>query len=111
MENERIREEIRKKMAEGRQHLVNEGSEPRRNMKKVMKLAQRRVKLTQKLNIRILFVGEMINLCQLAVEAKKMNISCENDPDIFKQEALKYAKMFGDMYIHLYNSIPKHSIA
>ena len=103
MENERIREEIREKMAEGRQHLVNEGSEPRRNMKKVMKLNQKIVKLIQKLNIPTMFFSAMINFHDLAVMARRMNISCENEPGTFKLEALKYARMFGDNYIHYYN--------
>ena len=68
-----------------------------------MKLAQRRVKLIKKLNIRAEIITEMIDFYRLAVMARRMNISCENDPDIFKQEALKYAKMFGDNYIHFYN--------
>lgn len=31
-------------------------------------------------------------------------VSCENDPEAFKQEALKYAKMCGDSYLHFYNT-------
>ena len=47
----------------------------------------------------------MINFYALAVMARRMNISCENEPEIYKQEAFKYAKMFGDNYIHSYNKL------
>ncbi len=33
-----------------------------------------------------------------------MDVNCENDQDVYKQEGLKYSKMFGDNYIYLYNS-------
>ena len=104
-ENERMREEIREKGEEIEQLMRREGSEPvpRRNMKKVMKLAQRRVKLIQKLNIRAGIAAEMINFYALAVLARMMDISCENEPEIYKQEAFKYAEMFGDCGIHFYN--------
>ena len=104
-ENERMREEIREKGEEIEQLMRREGSEPvpRRNMKKVMKLAQRRVKLIEKLNIRAGIAAEMINFYALAVLARRMNISCENEPEIYKQEAFKYAEMFGDCGIHFYN--------
>ena len=59
--------------------------------------------LTQKLNVRSAVVAGMICYYHLAVKARRMGISCENDPETFKQEALNYAKMFGDCYIHLYN--------
>ena len=39
-----------------------------------------------------------------AVKAQREGISCENDPEVFKQEALKYAKMLGDDYLHFYNT-------
>ena len=103
-----MREEIRQKRAEARQLqlMICEGSDPvpRRNVKKVMKLTQRRVKLLQTLNIREAFVSGMIDFYRLAVMARRMGISLlREEPDIYKQEALKYAKMFGDNYIHLYN--------
>ena len=68
-----------------------------------MKMAQRRAKLMQSLNIRASFVSAMIEFSLIATEARRMNISCENDPEVFKREALKYAKMFGDKYLHYYN--------
>ena len=58
----------------------------------------------QKLNLRAEFVSEMIGFYEAATLAKMMNISfVEKNPDIFKQEAWKYAKMFGDGYIYFYN--------
>ena len=104
-ENEGMRVEIREKEDETEQLLRRERSDPvpRKSVKKAMKLAQRRVKLIKKLNLRTDFVAEMLNFYRAAIIARKMDIRCENDPDIFKQEALKYAKMFGDNYIHHYN--------
>ena len=104
-ENERIRAEIRETAGEMKQLMRCEGSAsvPRRDVKKAMKLAQKKTKLVQKLNMRAMFVDEMIGFYHFAVNAKSMGISCPNDPDIFKQEALKYAKMFGDAYIYTCN--------
>ena len=104
-ENERMREEIREKGDEIGQLLGCEGSAAvsRKDVKKAMKSAQRIVKLIQELNIRAGYVAAMIKFYQLAVLARIMNISCVNDPDIYKREALKYAKMFGDNYLYLYN--------
>ena len=69
-----------------------------------MKLTQQRVNLIKELDLRAEFVCEMIGSYCAAISARRMNISpSENDPDIFKQEALKYAKMFGDCYLHFYN--------
>ena len=104
-ENDRMRAEIREKMVDARQLLNCMGSDQpsRRSMKKVLKLVQQRVKLILKLNIRTGIVGDMLDYYNLAVQARGMDISCENDPDIYKQEALKYAKIFGDRYIYMYN--------
>ena len=77
-------------------------------MKRVMKLAQKKTKLAQKLNIRAGFVSQMLDFHTLAIMARMMGISCENEPDIFKREAWKYAKMFGDNYIHFYNRFPNN---
>ena len=99
------RTRIREKKLEIEQLCRSEGDlVPRRKLKKVMKLTQRRVKLLQTLNIREAFVSGMIDFYRLAVMARRMGISLlREEPDIYKQEALKYAKMFGDNYIHLYN--------
>ena len=118
-EKERMREEIREKKEEIERLLGCEGfqknqplvplsfrisaSASRKAVKKAMKLAQERVKLIQKLDIRELFVQEMINFYGFAKMARRMDISCENDPEIFKKEALKYAKLFGDELLYYYN--------
>ena len=68
-----------------------------------MKLAQERLKLIQKLNLREIFVIEMLHFYSAASQAKRYDISAP-DPDIFKQEALKYAKMFGDTSLNFYNN-------
>lgn len=100
-DNERMREEIWEKGAEIRQLLPYEGSDPvPRTVKKAMKLSQKRMNLVKKLDIRKGFVTGMIDFYKLAVNAREMGIPCENDPDIFKQEALKYANLFGDIYIY-----------
>ena len=106
-DNEKMREELREKEAEIKQLLSSDGSPriPRRDLQKVMKLAQRRVKLMLKLNIRTAFVAVMKEFYHLSVEARRQGISCENDPDIYKREALKYAKMFGDCYLYKFNNI------
>ena len=72
--------------------------------KKVMKLAQKRTKLLQKLSLRALYMSEMLKFYVFAVMAKKRGIPCENEPEVFKQEALKYAKILGDDYLHFYNT-------
>ena len=105
-ENERMRAEIREKEGEVQLLLTSEGSDPvsRKSVKKAMKLTQQRTNLVQKLKIRSEIVPAMIGSYHAAIHARKLGISPrENDPDIFKQEALKYAKMFGDNHIHLCN--------
>ena len=72
----------------------------RNDLKKVMKLSQRVTNLVQKLNIRAGVVPAMIDFYRAATQAKRMGIPCKNDPVIYKQEALKYAKMFGDDYLY-----------
>ena len=100
-----MREEIREKEVEFEQLLNPENytSVSRRDMKKAMKLAQRRVKLIQELNLRTCFVPAMSDFYGLAIMARRIDVTSENDPDVFKQEALKYAKMFGDNQLHHYN--------
>ena len=88
-----------------KQLLNDDGSLPasRRELKKIMILAQQELELVKKLNLRITFVTSMLRFYCCAVEAKKMNIEIKNDPEVFKEEAFKYAKMFGDSDIHFYN--------
>ena len=104
-DNEKIREEYWEKNEEINHLMSMERSDPRmrKALKKVMKLAQRTVKLVKTLNLRAWFVTAMIGFYHAATLAGKMEIPCDNDPEVFRQEALKYARMFGDNYIHLYN--------
>ena len=102
-ENERMREVIREKQAEIRQLVRRDYLSSRKSVKKAMKSSQQKVKLIQKLNLRAEFVAAMIDFYRASIMARVMGIPCENNPVIFKQEALKYAKMFGDKYIHSYN--------
>ena len=102
-DNERMRREADEKSDEIEQLLGGAGSLSRKSMKKILKLAQQRVNLTKELNLRTGFVGTMVLFYKMALLAETMNISCANDPEIYKQEALKYAKMFGDNYIYQYN--------
>ena len=101
-ENERMRADIRKKIIEI-EKLRFGFPPPRRSVKKSMKLAQERLNLIQKLNLREIFVIEMLHFYSAASQAKRYDISAP-DPDIFKQEALKYAKMFGDTSLNFYNN-------
>ena len=101
-ERDGMRAEIREKRAEIVE-LMRVEPVPRRNMKKAMKLSQRTVKLLQQLGLRAVLVAAMIEFYDAAVRAREMDISCENEPEIFKQEALKYAQMFGDSKMHYYN--------
>ena len=58
----------------------------------------------QKLNLRALYMSERLRSYGYAVEARRRGIPCDNDPDVFKQEALKYAKILGDDYLHFHNT-------
>ena len=99
LEDDRIRAKIRQKTAEINQLLSCEESA----VEEAMKVAQRKTKLVQKLDIRSEFFSEMIQFCGFAVLARKKGISAP-DPEIFRQEALKYAKMSGDCYIYSCNT-------
>ena len=109
-ENELMRAEIREKEAKIPQLLKCEGSNPvpKREMKKAMKLSNEKVELIKKLNLRDSFVREMVEFYLAATLAREREISAP-DPDIFKHEALKYAKMFGDIYIYYYNKNARDS--
>ena len=99
-----MRAEIREKGEEGNQLVGRLGFEPvtRKSVKKAMKLTQQRTKLIQKLSIWAGVVSAMIEFYRAAKVARRMGIPCENDPETFKQEALKYAKLFGDDYLQFY---------
>ena len=69
----------------------------RKNEKKMMKLTQQKVDLLQKLDLRGGFVSAMINFY-----ARSKLGPCDTDPEVFKKEALRYARMYGDCFIHHY---------
>ena len=77
-----MREEIREKEVEIEQLVRCEGSEPvpRRSVKKVMKMAQQSVKLTQKLNTWAWIVDEIINFYHLACMASMMDLGWDKAP-------------------------------
>ena len=100
-ENEKTRADIRKKIIEIEKLRV--GFAPRRSVKKSMKLAQDRLNLIKKLNLREIFVVEMLHFYSAARQAQRYEITAP-DPNVFKQEALKYAKMFGDTSLSVYNN-------
>lgn len=75
---------------------------PRELVKKSMKLTQKRVKLVQKLDLRDRFVTAMVNSYGLASIGQSLDNPIPNEKEIYKQEALKYAKMFGDCFIHAF---------
>ena len=102
-ENERIRVELRETDDKMEPLVASIDGLGRRDLKKLMKLAQQRLNLMKKLNIRAEFVDEQVMFYYLAVRGRAMDIRCSSDPDAFKQEVWKYAEMFGDNYIHLYN--------
>ena len=109
-ENEKMRTEIKEKETEIEQLLMCGESHPvprRSNMKKVLKLFQKKTNMVKNLNLRTEFVTAMLEFYQFATKARMMGVHCKNDPDIYKQEALKYAKMFGDTHLYLYNKFSK----
>ena len=99
-DRERMRAEIREKKAEMSQLLRDGWS--RRDVKKAMKVVQQRVNLVQKLNIRYMFASAMVDFYVAATDAKNLGISAP-DPEKFKQEALKYAKKYGDALTYYCN--------
>ena len=104
-----MRAEIWEKHDEICQLLSGPSSVPRRSMKRAMKLSQDRLKLVQKLDIRANFVDEMINFNRAASKATYLGISSP-EPSIFKREALKWARMFGDSEMQVYIKEFKYKI-
>ena len=96
-ENEHLRTKLRETLAK-----QGEG-----DSRRTLKLAQKATNLVQKLNLRALYMSKMLQAYILAIMAKRTGISCENDPDVFKEEALKYAKILGDNYLYFYNTTLK----
>ena len=103
-DNESMRTEIAEVEAEIIQLTTPLESVTRRDGKKFMKLANWRMKLIQELNLRDWFVGVMIQFYQGSAWARGMDSPIPgNDPEVFKQEALRYARMCGDHPLHICN--------
>ena len=107
-DNDRMRAEVMEKTEEIQKVIDRTESDPRKNLKKAMKLSQKKTNLVQTLNIRAGVMPAMIDFYGAATRARMFGVHCENDPDIYKQEALKYAKMFGDQSLHFYNNRVKN---
>ena len=97
-----MRAEIREKSAVMRQLLGCEGGPSKEAAEKVMMLAQEKMELVEKLNIRLMFVYEMVNLYFASRRARRMGISAP-DPETFKQKALESAQKFGESTINYCN--------
>ena len=100
MVNDRMRKKIREKKAEIMQLLRFEGTQS--SMERAMKLTLERVELVKKLDIRSKLVIELINVFILASKFKRRGIPGP-DPEIYKEEALHYARMFGEEMMNVYN--------
>ena len=96
-ENERKRTDIREKSVKIRL-LLKPGL--RSPMESAMKLCQKILELIKDLDIRSMIVIELTNTACIASKAKMMGISVP-DPNMFRQEALEYAKKFGDLQMNL----------
>ena len=101
-DNEKLRAEIREFGEEIDELLAYDVSLERRSMKRAMKLAQKKTNIVQRLQIRVDYFTEMVVFFFAATRARAMGVSAP-DPDIYKREALKFAKMFGDRHIYFYN--------
>ena len=97
-ENERIRVEIREKYAELENLLSRGGGNPGN---RPIVMAVERLELVKKLDYRMEFVRELLQVYKLAVESKMLGIPAP-DPNIFKREALDYAKKQGDVGMYDY---------
>ena len=101
-ENEKLRAEIWEKHANIGQLLSGESSVSRKSMKRAMKLSGDRMTLVKKLDIRAAFVGEMINFHRAAIRAKMLGISVHPEPNVLRQEALKWARICGDSAMQVF---------
>ena len=105
---DRMRAELREKKEEVFQLItpgVSDSEETKKEaVKKALFSAKKRTKRVLKLNLRAMIMSEMLLAYELAKRAESMDLSTwESDPEVFKQAALKYAKIFGDDYLHFYN--------
>ena len=97
-ENERMRVEIREKYAE-LENLLSRGRGSLGN--RPMMIAVERLELVKKLDYRMNFVIELLQVYKLAADSKMLGISAP-DPNTFKREALDYAKKQGDVGMYEY---------
>ena len=96
-EKERMREEIREK-EEKMKILLRQGSG------RAMTATVERLELVKKLDNRITFVFELLQVSKLALESRMLGLSAL-DPNKFKREALDYAKKFGDADMSIYSDL------
>jgi hypothetical protein len=101
-ENEKLRAEIREKHTEFSQLLNGESSDPRKCMERAIKVFGDRLTLVKKLDIRAAFVYEMINFHRAAIRAKMLGISVHPEPNVLRQEALKWARICGDSAMQVF---------
>ena len=69
-----------------------------------MMLNLERRELVKKLDNRITFVFELLQVSKLALESRMLGLSAL-DPNKFKREALDYAKKFGDADMSIYSDL------
>ena len=94
-ENERKRLEIRERELTQLVRLPTE---------RALKACQESLELVKELDIRFMFVAQLMNTSLLASEATRFGISGP-DANMLRLEALEYAKMFGDVHVNLYNKM------
>ena len=70
-----------------------------------MEHSQEIVELVKKLDIRLEFVNQLLNTFEGAQNAVMMGLRGAPDPRIFRAEALRYCKMFGDTDMQHYNTV------
>ena len=98
-DNERLRAEINEKFAEMENLLCCGGGSPEN---RAMMLTLERLELVKKLDYRMSIVLELLQVYKLASESKMLGMSAP-DPNIFKVEALDYARKYGDVKLNEYN--------
>ena len=69
---------------------------------RAMMLTLERLELVKKLDYRMSIVLELLQVYKLASESKMLGMSAP-DPNIFKVEALDYARKYGDVKLNEYN--------
>ena len=67
--------------------------------------SQEIVELVKKLDIRLEFVNQLVNTFEGAQHAVMMGLRGAPDPRIFRAEALRYCKTFGDTDMQHYNTV------